>query len=873
MLGSFLEEATKNFYENYLLDMEKKHCDYIVEGVNVPYPQLTIDTFPFKYLDESVQRLVSLCENLDELEDFYSKVYVSTKIADVPTSIPIMNIDEVSSIKPQYLEQFVGNASSLIERSINGKMSTSTLTKLTDKEYAKNLRKQVVDSSFPNYISDSELVNHDTRVIYVADVNFITRVILPFIRTMKVKLKGFIKESGRVKETITNCLTMVNEYIGTYNRLKGSNDVNEKKTNMAIVAIIQVFFNISKYMIACFIRMTSSYSYNLQQYYKLKDNLMRYYPGGETTVLHESVLDGINDFRDEDLVHSMINGNTDFLTAVNEKLYNTFYDYLCEENRSENKETFIEDIPYDKTPYDKIVMMFKTIFTSFQTFYDELQNPDTPIQDIKEKSGLVIPFPEQFEGVINDIQSIDFYTSYEDATKKDVYSSILNELKETNTAITNYGKIAKNIFVHLKNIEDSIKENINNQYENIERNAETIELIHDVEKNYRDFLLTVSRAVLNRYNQLEDELTNTDIKDEVNEIFNSDANDYNEVSEACRIELMNTLHKLEMDSLYKEFVERKDTKSFKGKIFYEATPPAQPAGTPAAQPTTGTLPDASSTKPADPKAASATKVTVTDDNTETGSTSSGGGKTVNQDFIQKIIEKVKNFNKTIIDKILKVMETNKANVDWLKNNKDGLIKRSYTNVSVNILPYDESSDPLGKLDTVVGVVHGLTKKVVLQTKPADIEKLMFGSLNLQSVQMENKEAAIGERLTQLLKIGKNKLQTLPVKDSELGSKIPKMIEYCENYYGSFATQLQSKSKEVEAAMELFTKNMLAPDDGTPVAEGGSLQSNVTTISSNMTTLVGAAINAAKDRANDYMTVLNALAPKAAPKEQSQQQQA
>ena len=153
-----------------------------------------------------------------------------------------------------------------------------------------------------------------------------------------------------------------------------------------------------------------------------------------------------------------------------------------------------------------------------------------------------------------------------------------------------------------------------------------------------------------------------------------------------------------------------------------------------------------------------------------------------------------------------------------------------------------------------------------------MEALVFKGMNLASIQTGTKDAGLNERLSQYLKIKDAKLQTLPVTDGELAGKIPKMIEYCEKYFGSFSKDLDAKSKEMDAVLDTFTKNMMAEGDAGQPAEGSSLQGNVQTVATFLNTLLGACCNAAKDRANDYMTVLNSLAPKVTAEQQQKEQQ-
>ena len=98
-----------------------------------------------------------------------------------------------------------------------------------------------------------------------------------------------------------------------------------------------------------------------------------------------------------------------------------------------------------------------------------------------------------------------------------------------------------------------------------------------------------------------------------------------------------------------------------------------------------------------------------------------------------------------------------------------------------------------------------------------------------------------------------------------------MIEYCEKYYNGFDKDITAATDKINSTIDQFSKKMQqagSEQDKSP--EGSSLQGNITKISTCMTTLIGSCTNAARDRANDYMTVLNSLVPKNKPVDNNQQ---
>ena len=122
------------------------------------------------------------------------------------------------------------------------------------------------------------------------------------------------------------------------------------------------------------------------------------------------------------------------------------------------------------------------------------------------------------------------------------------------------------------------------------------------------------------------------------------------------------------------------------------------------------------------------------------------------------------------------------NSTWMDQHKDGLMNRSYSNVTVNILPYhnisaDDIVTDIGKLTTNVKTMTPQTLQG-LNTKD-DLYKKLFAF-----VQGEVKESKgpLGEQFTKYYKVGTAELTTVPISNSELKRQVTTvMIPYCENY--------------------------------------------------------------------------------------------
>lgn len=772
------------------------------------FPLIDKEFFPSYFIKDATNRLSNEVENIGDIETFYTKIYTSPLINRVPTSIPIFDIDEIRDIKPGYIRQFCDSIPKLIDDSINNRMQSQKILKYVSGDYAQVIKNQVVDSNLPKYIKDKDLINLDNRQVYTVDSNFISTTILPSIRLSKVKSKDILKESIDLQTTTANCISDIKDYINTFNKIIEKKNVDSsaiKKTTNLLNGLIITFIKVIRYAYMCLLRKINLYTGNLLEFRKLYDTLLRYFPDGEN-IMHESVLDGKNDFRDEDIVHDLINGNSDFLISVNERITRYFQDMIDTKEAENKKNLYNPNQEYSNVVYTSITQMFSTINTSLNLFYELLHDPDLSIKDIKEKSFLDSPFVDNFTDTISKISNIDYYTAYTDAKDVDVYSSILNEMKNTENTVRNYGKIAMGLYHKIINIKKSVSQNVNNEYENIERNKETLELIDVIDRDYRSFLLATFRELLSRYSNIETELCEREPEQEYDTIYN-DTNDYMSYANECVASIIEESNKFVLESALSTLKKELFLNDLQTKTYFEADDGQQnkPTVNDQGSNNTQTQNNANTNTNNGNNNSDSTKPTV-NDNSNTNQNQNNGSNNGNNtgeksgNLLKSLQDKILKFLNLIKDKLSKNTTINKKNLEWLKNNKQALTTRSYTNVSVNILPYIDK-DPFSTADTVLSYFNSPAAIYDLDKMTND----MFASIGISSVKMDNKDASLGDKLTQALKIGSAPLKTVAYSNGELGSQIPKMIQYCENYYTNISNNINKLTKDSQTLVNAVEK--------------------------------------------------------------------
>lgn len=875
MRRSFLEDCMENTYA-----FEKSGINMMITNVSsiADYPQLNESIFPFYYMDEALNNLSSMMENVSLAEKFFTNAYKSKLLNDVPLTIPVADINEVKEIKPKYLIQYVNKSASYLEGVTTTGKVTSDAQKLESDEFTKNLKRQVVVSELPEYIKDKDLIKMDTRFIHTVDSAFISAVVLPTLRMAEAFRKEQTKICATIKACITDANSTINEYVKTFNRLHNEGKTGLKATKV-LNDIIRNYIVVSRFMMIAFIRKVNAFTINLREFSKLQQTLVHYFPNeGE---FHESVLDGVNDFENSDNVYSLTNGDVSFITSVIQRLERTFTDWMEEDARKRNCNMTFEAFEYDKKSYQSVIATIKTIGVSLKTFYDLLQNPDTSIEDILEKSGFAIPMVDQYEYVLSAIPDTSFYTEYEGADKWEVYKSILCELQDADKTISDLGKSFHILYRKLKSIEESVKDNINDQYTNHERNIETLDAIRDIESSFRNFLGKFASQILLRYSNIEDILEDTENQNA--EIINSvetndDFTDYAQEAVSYNLDLMESVHIEDLNEMYHEFNKAIYESYFEdiADVIMEADQAANNVannGNQNAQANTNTNASATNNNN-NQNQNNSLKATVNDNGntTNTADNTSGGGNTGDKkSIIQKIVDAVKKFMLSLGEKMTKLGDVNRKNYQWIQNNKSALTSRSYTNTSINILPYREDGGGFIEVIKQIGNnMKGITRDTLVKTNKEKLESLLIKGTNIKSLKLpKGVEDTVSNRFTQYFKVGTNPMELVTKKDSEVAQFIPKAISVCETYYSpGYAEQCKNELNGLVSSVENGLNTIL---NSNPAGQNDDAQAKVTALSTLVNTIVGCALNAMRDQAQDYLKVLQAFAPKANNANQNNQQ--
>lgn len=854
----------------------------ILEGSNNPIQygiDLSIMHLPKKLVKDSYNNLIDLSDSTANLIKFYEGLYNSPKLDDTNNTVTIFDVDEIEAIKPQYLNMFMSQCANIIEEAVNGTLTNSEVAKITDPKYITILKRHMAITSIPDYISDKELAKLDNKVCINVTSVFITGRILPFLRALPMTNKALSKTITSTIDAIDSAICKMTDYVTTAKNIASqSTCVN---LDNLLYTITNILLELCKYLLALLMRKTNSYINNIIEYSDLKTSFEQYFTGKEYQ-LGESVIDGNYNNDDYDVVNALIRGDASIQVSILNRIINKYNVIMAQDAADDsNIDSLVEVEPlniekfeFDKSPYVNCVRMCKTYDAALNELNQALQNPETPIQDIKNQCILLYEPETRFKDPIIRISNIDFYNGVEGTNPKLIICSIMNELKNAGSAINTIAQGIKKINFKIETLKRQISLNINDVYTNHERNDETISELDEIQNRYQSFVLLIGDGLNKRLRLLENALslhmTHDDVHDVTRDIMiEADTTDYMAYGAERSYMLNELLREYTAEKRYNEFTKEFVNIRTSGlSEYFEATPTNNQAQT------STTQQQPQQTQPATKPVATQSnsnqisdnnvKPQVTDNSNQSNNqqqnqnnnqnSGSNNGKKLDKSFTDELCDSLSKTLQELINKLKKAFSgVGAANKKKLEDNKDALTNRSYNNVRVDdLLPFT-SDNIVSQMNDVLGILKKLTPQEINSMNTTSMEERIFGKLDEKTAPGKS----IGERLLHIFKFGKNNKNPKPqtVANGELKAKVPEMIDYCEKYYGTFQSELEKISNDINQTMKDLSNKMLT-DQNTNAST-----TNMTSLSNMITMMVSSAMNASRDKANAYMVILTPFFPK------------
>lgn len=801
-LNSFLLEFKSN-----MSDVNKsqfKQACSVVEGVqDMVFNSISPSVYT-KYIEQTIDNFSNVATDAEDLDTFFSSVYKSAYLKDKHISIPLQPANDVEKIRPEYLTNVALEFDAVVKKVIAGGYDELDFKKkyLTG-DYFTKLKKQLVKTNIvTNDVRD--LMVMDNPTIVKVDNTFIQSTVIPFIRESSQVKKDLINTAvntkGKIMSTYSDIMNTSNAII----TMQRSGKIDAKKLNILNYVKINMmtqYMNLCAYLTAMLIRKISYYSYNLMQYANLQNTLYNYFPEGKL-VLHESVIDGnLEDIDDSTLLNSAIHNDLSVVlphiqSAIGRKKMEISsymarrFNYQMSYMGAINSEKY----PYDTYPYASANKTIADIINNLHTLEVSLQCEDCVVDDLIANANLEEVFSEKYSSTLTNIPNMSYYKTQTDmgANDKTIMLSLYNDINKFESNMTIIcGNISK-CYRYLDGLINKFSTNTTQMNENVFNEVNS--LLAQLMKNYKDYVLALTKKLLERLENLTEKLDEVDVADDSRpEEFVP--YDYAFESYLCAYDELIMQERQEFESLLREYHKIRSKKERGVNIVYEDTKEADSnSNTPSVQTNAQEQHNENNNKTS----------TSTQTNNTNNTTNNNNGEKKQSESIVEIFKKwwdaiIKKFR----DASKKMTETNNK---WLASVKEKILSLDMEKTNITVAPYegltaDKINADIGKAITKINSINANNLPAELTGKKSKAEVFIFESIPEKVGNQENFSGRIRHYYT-FGKTDGEKLITYSGNDAK--EKVNEMVTFCESYSQTYSSIANNLDKLTQAASDKQT---------------------------------------------------------------------
>lgn len=926
--NDILFEYDKNsFNVNYAISLNRKVTNFIIEDID--------KNLVLRVLQRSANYINDIEVDSYALSEFISSILNSDKVDAAKLRMIDLTAKDNVSFKPQYLTDAISDIRFNIDRYLNGTLKSSDLKKkiLDAVKYNTVLRKRTVSGAKDYYASPKDLAKYDDEPEVYVTSQYLSSVVIPFIKSCPKTKKALVNDINDITTSINSVYTEIKKLTDDISSLLTDSELS--KNQLSIITTysynyIRAIIDTCSFLAFSMLKKAHVFEARVTSCQNMYDQFVnifnssipivesggyasRVISGTDTHTITENFLDGQNDVYSElahnimeyhiGFVSSRIPDNTFFSSSVNVNISN--------KDAAEFVKAISDEYTYDKFIYDNITKSYIEISNGLDIIAKNSDDYLMIFDELIEKSGFLLTLTDRFSNIINSIEDTsDYATSDIDigdsGQKMDTYFRILADISSYPDNTKAIAETAHDVKEKLDYVNDIVGRKKNGELAYSEAMNELKIFMESLEEQFVEYTRKIVRGLYLRLKSLAnkadmciDNLSGADGNTNPNPLDTLDFDnneDYTEESDFSFIDLKEDIHNLVMERLYREYCAEREYAETGFRIIYEADTPTTPNG----QNNSNGGNTNGNTAGNGANNNQNTKVTVTDGDNTTSSSATG----INQAVLQKIIQGCKKWITDLINKFTSSVNRLKgANLQWIEQNKEYLTTRSYANVSVQILPYENMSPEkiTNDLATLANNINSINRAELVNNLKSedDIKKKIFSFV--QGLQVGNNALDFATYITNYYKVGTNDLTDKTYVNNQVKTLVVEQaIPFCTQYYNTFFQEITNKCKDVESAFEKLLNNVKdtnmnesafdifgngniyteadAPQNGQQQTgqgnnndKGPSMYNKCMMAFNDVKKFTGAVLNSVRDRNNDYFKVLKSLVPANANKNNNNQQ--
>ena len=866
--------------------LNKKIADFLV---------FIKDTESTTLLESAIRNLNTIDVESYAMAEFMTKILGSSKVDRAGLMMKDITKNGKINVKMQYLKEAVNdlkyNINDLLSGKIDADSAVVNIKTMTASSYKDKLKQRTVEIYNIPYIDDpKKFISNVSYISTPLTIQYLNSVIIPYVENFQKTKTAITMETNLIIREISNDISELSLTMKTLNSVNIPDDKKSIILNYCYNTV-RTILEVIKYVTYCQMRKIHIIEENITAIQEAYNKLMLLF-ASETSLVEAGAYDTriITAADGNNLIEAIFNGQIDAFIELSNSIIEYHRGYIFDKFGMDKSDSdiimvkIIEDDTYDKDIYNDIVKVYIEIGNGLDILAKNSDDYLMVFDDLKNKSGFVVPLPERFKTEIDRIKEVSNYgltniSIGSGGEKTDIYFKILSEIIDYPKNMERIAKTVCDMWQKFEYVDKLFTSKSNGELAYSETMNELKILLESLKEQYKIITKSITDNMYLRLKLLSEKadqcLDNVSSEDKTNIEELIPTPNRNFMSEATLgiIDVQNSFTDLYMDIYMKEYYSEREYLEKGIRLVYEADA------------------DTNSSNQNKPD----THVVVNDNPDAKNSTSS---TKLDSGKLNNILKTIGEWFKKMVDAFTNMINKYKAkNTDWLAKHKDGLLTRSYSNVQIDILPYDRGPTTQ-KIDqditSFITNLNTMTKDNIAKVNTYEDlrSKLITGGITFNT--NEDEKATI----TRYYKVGNNKLETVKYSNNEIKTYVSQhMIPYCEVFYTTYYDSLNKKLKDVEKSMEdiiktytteafadLASGSSIFYEEGEQNTSGTNTTTTVTTTTGSTNTnqnnngganitqktgwiqtcvrnYIGCILTAIRDRNNDYLKVLFALAPK------------
>lgn len=830
-----------------------------------------------KYSHFLIKSINSLSETI--LDKNAVKAYLSNTIKEPEVKILIdpINLSDVITIKPQYLSEYMRNIASSFDRTIADNISKEEIDRYVSGDMTERVKRQVVKTTIEPGFTNREILkikNKEPKVL--VDLAYIKDKVIPFVEKYELNKANLLGEAQSVLEAIKKAESDFNASIKLIDDMRSAGNVSEdilKKLNYVSYSALRGLIEVISYTTFMTIRKLSSFQANIlscnELYVKSLSNIIESYDDNEVTESLKEIT-GVVGSTTGAVAADLIRGKVDAYKVMSDNIYQYHTGLI----KNPDDATSIYDVNgdvsgynyYDNKVYEDTIKIFIDIAQGLDIILAESDEYLLVFDDIIDNSGFTMELTDRFKGTINKITDISNYASAA-LGEVNAYQKMLVEIKDFPHNMQRIADIILEDKTRMETLIDRFEHNINGEFKNAATINELKIFMTSLTEQYNALINTIAAKYMERLRTLGLKA------DEYNGAVHNAAQPLSDMGDTMSIDVIDNTDYVEMaieetlddeemitKSLFKELEDRYFKLRELSTKGLELVTEAEPAVN-ANQNQNQTQNNVNTQN--NPNQPNNTKPKVVDNSgiNSNGSTGLSGLKERIMKWFSDVIQKFSQKAKDL---------ANDQKVKDIKDHQQDLISRSYNNVTINMLPYNNMNpNNIGNdLNKMANTIKNINPQVVQNIQKKEdwysrVLSMINGGIDANEPlnnQLLNYYKTGTRQSTQLLSIANNELKTFVS-----GTMLPYITGY-ENMVNNINQRADQVKEALNTCVDKLSTQPATESVNYFEAEANtevSMGQKANWLKEIVQIYVGSVFNALRDRSNDYISVCHQLIPKKA----------